>query len=353
MAQHLVLETLDRDKLVGKVAIHRWALELGYGDRRNGVRPGKCQAVFESLVNRRLVNWNRVGAPETGPDGTFEWLPDYGKWDTDGERSLGKTEPKGTGELPFCVSRELDEALASTSRDRAVQMEQQAPSGPSQDQRLLQQPPPGRPALDWAGAAKAAVDDPAEGERMIEELRRQSKGLEGSEASGKDRGINPPVGRGINPPVQKAQPGDYSPGATEAPQTLVESGPGDYSPGGPLGDRRRLGDPPKRPGDYSPGDSSRGGEVSKPKGGGNKPSPEVAWEFLQKIDRRGTLKGWLRPDYEALCREHFEYVLGYLKECFRNHERRYGEGPQRLKDPVGWLGKHAARVGKIRWHSKV
>ena len=76
-------------------------------------------------------------------------------------------------------------------------------------------------------------------------------------------------------------------------------------------------------------------------------------EFLTKVDRKGTLKGWLGPDYVEMCQKHPEYVLSELRQCFRSHERRHGDGDYKLGDPVGWLGKHAARVGKIRWHGKM
>ena len=90
LAQHLVLETLDQGKTVGEVDFHGWALLLGYGDSRSGVRPGKCKTVFESLVRRRLVKWNQVGASGAGQHGTFELLPDSGNWDADGSRRVSR-----------------------------------------------------------------------------------------------------------------------------------------------------------------------------------------------------------------------------------------------------------------------
>jgi hypothetical protein len=369
-AQHLVLETFDSVRLVAEVDFHEWALLLGYGDMRSGVRPGKCQAVFESLVKRRLVNWNRVGAAGAGKDGTFELLPNSEHWDTDGERSLVQVKRVETPELPFCVSHELDEALASNSRDRAVQAEQTAPSGPSQDLRLLQQPPPGRATpAGYVAALRTAVDDPAKSERMLEELRRHAMG---EIPPGQDRGNNPPVGPdaaggpGDYSPAsvsaattapgdyspgsgsgEHARPGDYSPGATGPLQTKGKSGPGDYSPASREGGRGELASLAfvqkaklaNRAGDYSPGD--------KPT-----PTPEMAWEFLRKVDRKGTLQGRFAEDYESLCFKHPSYVLNRLKGCFEDHDRRFGTTPLRLEDPVGWMGSQAAQDGKMTWHKK-
>jgi hypothetical protein len=92
--------------------------------------------------------------------------------------------------------------------------------------------------------------------------------------------------------------------------------------------------------------------LQKSEGGGVAPSPELALEFLQKVDRKGTLRGRFANDYLRLCELHPDYVLGYLRRAFRDHERKHGDGAFKLKDPVGWMGAQAANVGKMRWQSK-
>lgn len=350
LMQHLVLESFDRGRLGGEVDFDLWARELGYGDA-SGPRPDKCRKVFELVVSKLMVNWNR-GTTAASQHGAFEILPNYPKWVIKKERSLPKTGPDGTGELPFCDPRELDEARASHSREGAMQSEQNdAQGGLSQDQRRLQAPPPDRATPDYAAILRIAVDDPAAAERMLAEA--QSQGNPQDEF----RRINPPEAPADYSAGGIRAPADYSAGSTGPAKTKGIEPPADYSAGTPLGDRRRKEVPPPNLLQNSPGDhcppAGGGGEVSKTKGGGNKPSPEKALEFLRKVDRKGTLKGRFLEDYVALCAEYPDFVLGYLRGCFKHFESRYGDGPQRLKDPVGWMGRLAANEDKIRWHGRL
>jgi hypothetical protein len=335
LALWLVWLTYDQDGLVGEVDFAAWARELGYGDNK-GLRPDKCRAVFVSLVKLRIVCWNRVGATGTGPNGTFELLPAAGNWAIDGVRSLTGAAAAGTAELPFCAKRELDEALSSVSRSSAVT------SGPSADHRTLQRPPQGRPAPDWAGILKTAIDDPAEADRMLEELRSQSK--PSAESAEGCRRNNPPTSAKSADGVSA----DYSADAQSPPAQGVKPS-ADYSAETQLVTSLAL-VPEAKLVKTASADSAE--SRSKPEVA-TEPTPAMALEFFRKVDRKRTLNGRFFPGYDALTKRKPAYVMGRLKSCFEDHELRFGDGPQRLSDPVGWMGRIAAVEGYMKWFGKL
>jgi hypothetical protein len=323
LAHWLVTETYDCGRAAGGVDFERWAQVLGFADSK-GTRRDKCEGVFRSLEKLRLLNWNRVGTVGTGPQGTFELLPDAQNWSRlRRTRSLVNPAPAGTQELPFCATRELDEGLASASRDNAL------PNGLSPDHLSLQRQTQGRPVVcDWA-RLKDALNNPTELARLLAELERP---VDASAHFAEKPSAEKSAEREIQQETSGAQgfsaSADFAgtPSAKSAEKPIASLA---------LVPRAKL------------------AKASAEKSAETQATPEAALEFLRKVDRQGTLNGRFRLDYIELCQRHPGYVMERLRACFEEHERYYkskhGQTFQ-IAGPVGWMGAKAAAEGRMKWH---
>lgn len=329
LANWLILETYDRGEFAGRTNFHEWARVLGFWDSKS-VRPKQCMQVFIELKDLGLLDWNQA-------EGTYELRPYQNHWTGLRQRGL-LSEPQKYQDLALRAERPLSEALSEVSREEALNR------GPDPIQPPLQ----GR-SRDWPALYKKlreGLSSPEELERLLDDLAHEQNQKPDERSPAESAG---------DPPAKNA--GGYR---RKMPVTQ-DAGNAQLA--------QLVGLPAKNAGDQLASSIASSAPVSRAKlaiGGGSgegtpaKNAGEIAqrsadaWRLLQSVDRRKTLSGRFADDYEKLCQDSADYVLGPLWRCFEEHEAYYqARNPEyRVRDPVGWMGRKAAEAGRMRWQGK-
>ena len=344
LAQVLVLETYDQvdatgapaPVAIGRLRLEDWARRSGYDDAK-GPRVDKLVGVLKALVDLGIVDVNWV-------EGTYEPRPAAESWSRlKALRAKPRCLPlEAQRILNLGAERPLSSALAEVSRERALDGVGAVVSGainkeggPNPDYLARPRQSQGRSALPFY-RLKAALDNPDELLRLESETQR---------AIG-----HQPVGDSPHGPSSAENSADSSAVSAEnsAETQLAENGAVTLSAENSAekreGGRGELASLAL----YRRAKLAKGSAENSAE---KRITPVEAREWLLKVDHAGTMRGRFCADYEALCENHPGFVLGRLRGAFEDHERRFGTGPYRLTDPVGWMGRKAADEGRMKWSS--